>query len=783
MNTQETIKETDKKTDARQWLKNGWLAVLCIMIMNIASFTSLPLIAQEQSTGSLRGKVHDATTKEPLIGASVILVGTSFGNAADLNGEVFIKNIPAGTYRIQASFIGYKSIIITDVVVAAGRQNQLEFDLPPTEVSLKTVVVEADYFQKNTDMSVSSQKLSYEEIRRAPGGLEDVIRAVSVLPGVVQASAGRNDLIVRGGAPSENLYVVDNLEIPNINHFGTQGATGGPLSFVNLDFVRDVTFSTGGFGARYGDKLSSVMSIDLKDGRRDRLGGKVTVAATQFGLNAEGPLGNDGSVLFSARRSYLDFIFKAANFGFVPEYWDFLGKATYKLGRSDELSFLGIGALDNVRFFNNTADQRYSNSRILGNAQNQYFSNFTWKHLMSSGYMTVSLGRTFVQYEFIQSDSLLRPLFNSNSREGETCLRADAVLLPMHELELTFGAQAKYGRIFGDYLFNNAGGSQSLPFSAARNWDTTTLKLSAYAQASTTLGSAVRLTVGGRLDHFNWSENPTVIAPRAAIAWEAAPLTTVTLSVGVYYQSPASVWLINNELKFLRVNQGVLGVEHILRSDTKVRIEGYVKQYADYPASLARPYLVLANTGAGFGGSEDGFAAFGFEPLSSGGSGISRGVELLVQKRLSEIPCYGLLSLSYGQTEYTAVDGVARAGLYDQRLIFNLSGGYKFNERWEVSMKFRLGTGTPYTPYNSDGTQSFTADYNTARFPVFHSLDLRVDRRWNFGSWNLITYIDVENVYNQKNIQAYRWDTRTQEVVSNAGNIGILPTIGVSAEF
>ena len=184
----------------------------------------------------------------------------------------------------------------------------------------------ASFFRRTPEQAVSVQRLSFEEIRRSPGGFEDVVRAVAVFPGVAQVSAGRNDLIVRGGAPSENIYVVDNLEIPNINHFGTQGSGGGPLSYINLDFVRETSFSTGGFGARYGDRLSSVLTIDLREGRTDRLGGKATISATQFGLNLEGPIGENGTFLVSARRSYLDLIFRASGFSFVPEYWDFFAR-------------------------------------------------------------------------------------------------------------------------------------------------------------------------------------------------------------------------------------------------------------------------------------------------------------------------------------------------------------------------------------------------------------------------------------------------------------------------
>jgi hypothetical protein len=229
------------------------------------------------------------------------------------------------------------------------------------------------------------------------------------------------------------------------------------------------------------------------------------------------------------------------------------------------------------------------------------------------------------------------------------------------------------------------------------------------------------------------------------------------------------------------VNQFVLGIDHLLRSDTKVSLEGYIKKYSDYPASTTQPYLVLANTGAGFGGSTESFASFGLDSLISVGSGNTFGVELFLQKKLSEIPCYGVLSLSYNQSKFKALDGVSRPSSFDQRWILNLGGGYLFNEKWEISTKFRLATGRPYTPYNPDGSQSST-NYNGARLGVNHSLDVRADRRWMFSSWTLITYVDIQNIYNRKPIDVPRYNNRSKKIEqSNA--IGILPSIGISAEF
>ncbi len=759
----------------------------CVAIAALFIVT-LPLIhAQEAEikTGSVTGQVKQYSTKEPVISASVLLMGTTLGAATDLNGRFTIPNVPVGTYNVRISTVGYQPMVKTDVVVSVGKPATLLAELMESAVELEGVTVSTEYFQKTPDAPISVQILGAEEIRRLPGGLEDVLRAVAIFPGVAQVENGRNDLIVRGGAPSENLFVVDNIEVANINHFGTQGAGGGPLSFINLDFVDQTTFKSGGFGTRYGDKLSSVLTIDLKEGRQDRLGGKATISASQFGLNLEGPVESKGSFLFSARRSYLDFIFKAAGFGFVPEYWDFLTKVDYELSPKDKINILGIVALDNVKLFNDTEDKRFSNSRILSSDQDQFIGGISWRHLLDKGFSTVTLSQTYYGFRYQQNDSLLAPIFRSNSDEYETTLRGDVVLQLSKETELSFGASGKFVNFTSNIILPSFWTNFGQNLSVNATLDTTAVKSSGYVQISQLLTNDVRATVGGRIDYFNLINSPVVFSPRFLLAYSLSPLLTVTGSIGSYHQAPSYIWLVanpaNRNLRYVNVNQYILGIDYVLRYDIKVTLEGYTKQYSDYPASIVRPYLVLSNS-SGFGGSQEGFASFGLDPLVSSGAGASRGIELLVQKKLSDVPCYGLVSLSLNESRFKALDGVERSFSYDQRWIVNVGGGYILDEAWEFSGKFRFATGRPYTPYNADGTQN-TAQYNSSRIGANHSLDLRVDRRWNFDRWNLITYIDVQNVYNRKFIGIPIFDERTQKVKQSESGIGLLPSIGVSAEF
>lgn len=754
---------------------------LSILIVSI-NFT---MFAQE-SAGEIYGRIIDASSKQALIGVNVILIGTTFGAATNLEGEYRIKNIPANTYQIKASLVGYNAQTKTDISVTSARPIELNFELTEQVIQLENITVMADYFAEDPIEVTSIKNLSYEEIRRAPGGFEDVVRALSVLPGVAQAEAGRNDLVVRGGAPSENLYIVDGIEVPNINHFGTQGASGGALSYINLDFVNETSFSTGGFSAKYGDKLSSVLNIELRKGRTDKIGGKATISASQFGLNIEGPLSSNSNFIFSGRRSYLDLIFKAAGFGFVPEYYDVLSKFNFRLDNSNTINYLFIGAFDNVRYFNETSDQRYDNSRILGSDQIQYFTGITWQKIFPGGFFTLTLGRNFTDFDTVQRDSLLVPIFQNKSIESENSLRGDLIFKFSSLSEFNFGFNVKSIKFNGNILlptFKTSFGD-SLPLTglnAAAHYT----KFSAYGIFHRHILKGLFTNIGLRVDYFDPLKTKAYLSPRFSISYMLNESTKLNFTSGIYYQTPSYIWLIaddsNRKLKNIKADHFILGFDHRLQEDILLRMEGFLKKYTNYPTSLIRPYLVLANSGAGYGGSDNNFTGFGLEPLVSEGKGISRGIELSIQKKLSEIPYYGLLSLTYGKAEFTPLDGIKRIGSYDQTWILNLSGGYKFDEKWEASLKFRFASGMPFTPFNFDGSQNISL-INSDRMKPNHSLDLRVDRRWFFDKWTLITYLDLQNVYNRKNSTSVRWDARTQSI-DDESSIGILPSIGISLEF
>jgi hypothetical protein len=754
------------------------------IIVLISFFASIAF--PQESKGKITGRVIDEATQQPLTGAVVTVDGTGKGAATDLNGNYEIDGLSFGNFKLTASLIGYKPQTQMDIFVNSAKPSVVDFSLAQSAIELQGITVTSSLFQKDPNQLNSIATFNYEEIRRSPGGFEDVIRALSVLPGVAQADAGRNDLIVRGGAPSENLYVLDGIVVPNINHFGTQGATGGPLSYIDLNYVNETSFSTGGFSVMYGDKLSSVLTIDLRNGRQDKIGGKAIISASQFGLNIEGPISRNTDFLFSARRSYLDLIFKAAGASFIPEYYDVLNKVTHKIDGNNTLSFLLVAAFDRVKYINNTSDQKYDNSTVLGSNQMNYTTGLSFKHLFNNGFYNLTLSRNFNDYDTSQKDSLLNPLFLNKSKEGENSFKGDLVYKLSKNSELNIGGQFKYIKFNADIYFPKFITS----FRDTLNVNTLNssenfYKAGFYSQYAFILFNRLRVNAGVRTDYFNAIENKFTFSPRASFSYALTEITNLNFSTGIYHQTPSYIWLlanpINRNLKSIRTDQYILGIDHLLREDMQVRIEGFFKNYRDYPASIIRNYLVLANTGAGFAGSDDNFAAFGLDPLVSKGTGTVNGFELLLQKKSSGTPYYGTLSLTYSESFFKALDGVKRIGSYDQRWILSLSGGYMFDEKWEASMKFRFSTGKPGTPYNYDGTQDVSR-YNSVRLDPNHSLDIRIDRRFNFNLWSLIAYVDIQNIYNRKNVSLITWNRRKQEPEKQQ-SFGILPSIGIIAEI
>jgi hypothetical protein len=634
--------------------------------------------------------------------------------------------------------------------------------------------------------------MNYEEIRRSAGSLGDVTRLIQTMPGVVTGSDQRNDLIVRGGSPSENLTIVDNIEVPNLNHFAAQGASGGPIGMLNTEFINDASFLAGGFPAKYGGRLSSVLSVELRDGNPEGLSGDLDLGLAGAGGLLEGPIGENASFMVAARRSYLDLL--AGQFGLtaIPIYTNYQAKAAYEPDRSNRFWLVSLGGVDDIHFEVDNGDLDDPNTFDVRSGGWRTITGVNWQSLWGpGGYGVLSLSDAYNVYDQEVLDSELgnRKVFLNRSKEGESTLKYDLALVMKGLGEFTAGVSGKLFR--NDFRFEQPLGVQSVFSSDSARIDTldfsrsaTTSATGAYVQIAYSITDRIVLTAGARYDYFGYASK-SFVSPRAGLSAELLPRLTLGLSYGTYYQMPGLVFVYarpeNASLSPIVADHYIAGLSFLPLPDLKISVEGYVKEYGDYPVSSRYPQYSLANAG-------DEYSVSGrLIQLVSEGSGRSEGVEVYVQKKLTN-DFYGQVSYSLSRTRHQALDGIRRPGSFDISSIATIVGGYKINDAWEVSGKFTYASGKPTTPAKepeSTGQNRYILDLsriNADRLRDYVRLDLRADFRLHFEGWNFVTYLEIQNVLNRKNVFQNIWNSKTRSV-DQVNQIGFFPFGGFKVEF
>ncbi|ACF12583.1 TonB-dependent receptor plug [Chloroherpeton thalassium ATCC 35110] len=739
-----------------------------------------------QDAGIIEGSVIDRDTQQPIIGARIEVLGTTLGAIADMNGQFFIEGLQSGTYRLKATAVDYQPIVKSDIAVGSAQSVKLVVEMQIDAYQAGEIVVTAtQLFNKAEDVKVSSNELSQEEIRRSPGSAEDVSRMVQALPGVATAADSRNDLIVRGGSPIENFIMIDGIEVPNINHFGTQGASGGPIGMINVDFLQEVTFSAGGFPVKYGDRLSSIMDIQYRDGDKNKLTGKFDLGLAGAGFIVEGPIQKGkSSYIVSARKSYLDLLLSSTGLTAVPNYTNFNLKATYELSPTHKLAVIGLGGIDRIEFKGAEDEDDPSNDHIEYDA---------WQSVIGLSHKWLAGKQTYVQTSLSQNnyhygidvDSAGTSEFSNNSLDSEVLLRSDLShrFSPADLFEL--GLQLCYLRTNND-IFQNSWIDYFSVQHETLHIDklTEAFKLGFYTQYTKTFYRRFSLTGGLRYDYFNYLNDPHAISPRASLSIDLQQNLKLNFAYGLYRQAVPLIWLIGDEanknLKYIKATHAIAGVEYYPMEDVKVTVEVFNKNYDDYPASVANPQVSYATVGTEYG-------LLGMEALESASTGYARGIEFFVQKKLTQT-LYGLVNYAYSQIRFKALDGVERPSSFDYRHMFTIMLGYKFSNTLELSGKWRYTSGKPYTPVDLEASTALNqlqldfSKVNAYRFAAYHRLDIRIDKRYEFDGWNLVAFIDFENLYNRKNIDQLQWDEKKKRV-DTVYQWSFLPAGGIKVEF
>ena len=791
-------------------------------IICILAFLLLNNIVLAQNA-SLQGRVVDKVTNEPLPFANLIIEGTTQGTTTDNNGNFFFEGIKPGFIKLQVSFVGYKPSLSADIQVTNAKKAYIEIALEPTENQLEEVTVKVSPFKKTNEAPVSLQRIGLAEIETNPGSNRDISIVIQSFPGVATIPSFRNDIVVRGGGPSENVFYLDDIEIPTINHFSTQGASGGAVGIINADLLKEVNFYTGSFPSNHSNALSSVFELTQIEGNKEKPKFRFSVGASEMSLTADGPVGKNNSYILSVRRSYLQFLFDALGLPFLPTFTDYQFKWKTRFNNRNELKIISIGALDefalNTGIENPDEEQEYILTYLPTNEQWNYTVGAVYKHFTKNGFQTFVLSRNMLNntsYKYPENDESLAKTFDYKSQEIENKFRFEETYIKGN-FRLNFSLNTEYVK------YNN-NTYQLLHQEILNETDTimyeTDMDLIRYGASiqlsKMFLNEKLSLSFGLRTDANNYSESMQdlldQLSPRFSASYSISPKLSLNASIGRYYKLPSypalgykdmNGNLINkqNEIKYIGSDHIIGGIEFSPNEKTIFTLEVFNKQYFNYPVSV-KDSISLATKGADFG-------VVGNEEIVSTGVGHAYGFELLNRTRIGN-KLNMILAYTYVRSEFKDKNGDYIPTSWDNQHIFTLTSTMNFKNNWSAGLKWRYAGGLPYTPYDLERSSLVSAwdvqgqayldmnRVNSERLGDFHQLDIRVDKKFFFSKWSLMLYLDVQNLYNFKSKQPdyivrekyangnfilTDSDTKYQlkSIPSESGTV--LPTIGIMIEF
>ena len=723
-----------------------------------------------QNTGTFSGQIIDEKTQYPLEGSSVILEGTNIGVITDANGYFTFENVPAKSYNIQATYLGYESQTLYNVIVKSVGTPSLLFKLNEASEALDEIILSKSSFRTSKETPLSTQSFSAVEIETYPGGNNDIAKVAQSLPGISPSIGGfRNDFIIRGGAPNESVYYLDGVEIPNINHFSTQGSAGGPVGMLNVAFIREVTLSSSAFGAEYDNPLSGVLAFEQREGNDQKYSGNVRIGASEAGATFNGPLFKRGkersntTLMVSARRSYLQFVFALVGLPIRPDYWDYQWKLNHTIDERNSLTFIGLGSIDDFSVvapddFDVEQQAALETAPII--EQRTITLGLTWKHKFKNGTGQVNttlstnrLKNVFSQYQ--DNENKTGILFRNDSKEQETKLRVHATQY-IKDWKVSYGLNVQQS-VYTNNTDDVVGG---LGYETAIDF----AKYGFFGKLSRSfVNNRLSLALGLRSDADSFTNGSTLIdnlSPRLSASYMLNESSSWKLnaSVGRYFKIPTYTMLgfqnnsgefINKSNRYTQSDHYVFGVEYNLSPSARFTVEAFRKDYSQYPVSVLDG-VSLANKGAGF-------EVLGNEAVVDTGSGLSKGIEVLFQQKLSN-NFYGILAYTLFSSEFSGIDNVRLPSVWDSRNLLTFTGGYKLPKNWEVSLRYRYAGATPFAPTDTAATlityPQVIIDYSRLgenKLSTFKQGDFRLDKKWNFEKLSFNFYIEIQNFLAQEN--------------------------------
>lgn len=720
----------------------------------------------------------------------VEIEGTTKSVFTDHSGNYTFDSVQSGSCNLLFFHEKSEPLTINDVFVPGDGEKRVDAEMNPVVTSLEKMVVKGHSFRRAPDMSSSTKTMSFDEILRSPGALVDVQRAVQDLPSVSSGADNTNEIIVRGGNPGENLMIMDNIEIPNPNHFADQGSGGGVVSLINPMLVKGLTFNAGAPPAQYGGKASSVLDVKLREGNDKIVLGGVDLGMAGVGFHAEGPLWSGGTFMASATKSFLDLFARYSATTAIPQYWGLQAKINQNIG--DHKLYANFIYGDNgIEIANASEDIGTEGDQIEAGGK-VYASGISWEGTWGESFSTLltvsGVGNSFERFEYSdrnESGETIRDSFFVNeSMEQEQTIKLQGSLHLPRNARIQAGVLARRCDFDVDIWERPDTVDTGKYFHKEANSHEIAYKYGGFVSGILYPLGNLRLIPGVRIDGFTFNQS-RYISPRLGAVYSFESGVDITGSFGIQYQDPDYADLVadkkNRNLRPRRAATGILGVEYLIKKiSAKTVLETFYKQYDDVAVDKSlttRDSLDKSDI------------------LLSIGKGRSYGIELFFQKKLTK-NFFLTAAYSHSRSEYAdprpGKNGEWYRGDFDFRNALTVSGGYKIDliekqwykdihdswwlialspiipiaDRVELSAKWRYLGGRPRTePVWSEDFKRWVINQetlNSSQYPDYHRLDLRFERRYGFGFLQMIYYFDLQNIYNRKNIWTYMYSNRHQ---------------------
>ncbi|MBS1771593.1 MAG: TonB-dependent receptor [Bacteroidetes bacterium] len=762
-------------------------------------FLLISVFSYAQQTQVVSGYVFDEASHAPLIGAVIILQSnSSLGTTTDENGNFRLANVPIGRQSFKISYSGYEERLIADIIVTAGKEVNLNINMQEAVKKLNDVTIKynkaKDRTRTNNEMAmVSARSFNVDDTKKYAGSLGDPSRMAANFAGVVSGNDSRNDIVVRGNSPTGMLWRMDDLNIPNPNHYGAIYSSGGPVSILNNNNLDKSDFLTSAYPAQYGNALAGVFDLRMRSGNKEKAEFVGQIGFNGFEAGAEGPISkkSQSSYVINYRYSTLG-VFKALGINFgtgqaVPVYQDVNYKFVTNVGKHGKMSLFGFAGNSKIDILGNDVDT--SETNLYGNAYNNAYARFattvtgaSYEHQFSektSSKLTLGYSTTYQNYTEDSISYKDRSIVMPSGAAKLTTNNLSAVWGLLHKFNSKNSLQA--GIIYDHSIFDIMN-KKTYPV----NIDVVYVNMKdnyglgqAYLQWKHRFSNSLSLVTGVHGQYLTLN-NTMAIEPRANLRYAINSKHTLGLGYGLNHQTqgiytyyvqtvtPAGISYTNKNLGFTRSNQFVLSYDWNVQENLRFKAEAYYQMLDNVPIEMKSSSFSALNTGASFNPSNE-------DSLVNNGTGTNYGLELTAERFFNK-GFYFLITGSLFDSKYVASDGIERNTAFNSKYVMNVLAGKEFkmgkhkNNVLVLNIKATTLGGKYFTPLDAtassiagrgiyDESKAYS-EQQTAYFRV----DFKISFRKEYKHSTLEASIDLQNLTNNKNVFSQGYDPKTNKL-------------------